>query len=368
MIKKLKDCTVLIVDDAVMNVDVLVSALGDNYDISVAMDGESALEIIKGEIPDLILLDIEMPGIDGYEVCRRLKKSSEYKSIPIIFLTGLTSIRNKTKGFELGAIDYVTKPFEINEVNARVKTHLELAVARHELKNHNELLEQRVWERTRELAITQDVTIQSLASLAEIRDDETGNHIKRTQDYIRILAKYLATIPRFDSILNPHYIELLYKTAPLHDIGKVGIPDKVLLKAGKFTDKEFELMKSHTILGKDALDIAQESCGVIDSPDFLKIARDIIYSHHEKWDGTGYPQNLMGEQIPLAARLMAVADVYDALVSKRVYRPALSHENAVKIIETGKGVHFDPDIVEGFLKLEKQFKQILHKFNNGKKK
>ncbi|MCP3871910.1 MAG: HD domain-containing protein, partial [Desulfobacteraceae bacterium] len=299
---------------------------------------------------------------------RKLKKSDEYKSIPIIFLTGLASIKNKTKGFELGAIDYVTKPFEINEIKARVKTHLELAVARHELKNNNELLEQRVWERTRELAITQDVTIQSLASLAEIRDDETGNHIKRTQDYVKILANYLATIPRFDSILDPKYIELLYKTAPLHDIGKVGIPDKVLLKAGKFTNEEFELMKSHTSLGKEALDTAQESCGVIDSPDFLKVARDIIYSHHEKWDGTGYPQNLMGEEIPLAGRLMAVADVYDALVSKRVYRSAISHENAVKIIEAGKGVHFDPDIVAAFLVLEKKFKQILHKFKNGKKK
>ncbi len=366
--KKLKDCTVLIVDDAVVNIDVLVSALGEDYDISAAMDGESALEIIKGEVPDLILLDIDMPGIDGYEVCRRLKKSDEYKSIPIIFLTGLASIKYKTKGFELGAMDYVTKPFEINEIKARVKTHLELAVARHELKNHNELLEQRVWERTRELAITQDVTIQSLASLAEIRDDETGHHIKRTQDYVKILAKYLATIPRFSSILTPHYIELLYKTAPLHDIGKVGIPDKVLLKAGKFTDKEFELMKSHTNLGKEALDTAQESCGVIEAPDFLMVARDIIYSHHEKWNGTGYPQNLMGEEIPLAGRLMAVADVYDALVSKRIYRPPISHENAVKIIEAGKGVHFDPDIVAAFLVLEKKFKQILHKFKNGKKK
>ncbi|MCP3943107.1 MAG: response regulator [Desulfobacteraceae bacterium] len=364
--KKLNNCTVLIVDDAVINIDILVSALENDYDISVALDGESALETVKKEKPDLILLDINMPGIDGYEVCHRLKNSPVYKSIPIIFLTGLTSLKNKTKGFEEGAVDYITKPFEISEVKARVKTHLELAVIRHELKNNNELLEQRVWERTRELAITQEVTIHSLTSLAETRDNETGGHIMRTRHYIRILAQHLETNPRFAKILTPNYIELLFKTAPLHDIGKVGIPDRILLKPGKFTDEEFEIMKAHTTLGKEALDRAEKYCGVLESPDFIIVARDIIYAHHEKWDGSGYPQKLSGEDIPLSGRLMAIADVYDALVSNRVYRPPLSHKAAIKIIIDGRGSHFDPDILDSFLESKEQFKEISIKFADDK--
>ncbi|MCP3875631.1 MAG: response regulator [Desulfobacteraceae bacterium] len=362
--KSLSKCTILIVDDAVVNIDILVSALENNYDLSVVLDGASALETIKEEKPDLILLDIDMPGIDGYEVCRRLKKDNRYKSIPIIFLTGFTSIKNKTKGFELGAVDYVTKPFEITEVTSRVKTHLELAVIRHELKNNNDLLEKRVLERTRELAVTQEITIQSLASLAEIRDDETGGHIMRTQHYVKLLAQYLTKAPRFEDMLTPDYIELLFKTAPLHDIGKVGIPDKVLLKPGKLTDKEFELMKTHTFLGKEALNKAKKFCGVTQTPDFIKMAQDIVYFHHEKWDGTGYPKNLSGNDIPLASRLMAVADVYDALVSNRVYRPAFPHDKAVEIIMDGHGSHFDPDIADAFIKIKEHFKQILIKFSD----
>lgn len=362
MKKKLNDCTVLIVDDSVTNVDFLVYALGDEYDVNVALDGESALDAVVLEKPDLILLDIDMPGIDGYEVCRRLKAYDRFKSIPIIFLTGLSSVQNKTQAFEMGAVDYVTKPFEINEVKARVKTHLELAVARHELKHHNAMLEHRVLERTRELAVTQNVTIQSLASLAETRDNETGHHIMRTQFYIKALALHLRRHPRFSGDVTPDYIHLLYKTAPLHDIGKVGIPDHILLKPGSFTDEEFELMKTHTTLGKEAMDRAEKICRVIETPDFIRVARDIIYSHHERWDGSGYPLGLKGDEIPLAGRLMAVADVYDALISKRVYRPALSHGEAVKIIRRGRATHFDPDITDAFQDIEEKFRQISLQF------
>ncbi|MCP4024109.1 MAG: response regulator [Desulfobacteraceae bacterium] len=362
--KKLSECTVLIVDDAVANIDTLIFALDDSYDINVALDGTTALESIEMQKPDLILLDINMPGIDGFQVCSQLKESEKYQSIPIIFLTGLSSVEDKTRGFELGAVDYITKPFDINEVKARVKTHLELEVARHELKNHNQLLEQRVLERTRELAITQDITIQSLASLAETRDNETGGHIMRTRRYVKILAQHLVANPRFSDILTPDYIELLYKTAPLHDIGKVGIPDSILLKPDTLTDEEFDVMKKHTVLGKEALDKAKETYGVSDTPGFIKMARDIVVSHHERWDGTGYPQNLAKEDIPLCGRLMAVADVYDALVTKRVYRPALSHEIAVETIVAGKSTQFDPDIADAFVELADAFKEICSAYSD----
>ena len=239
-LKELEDCTVLVVDDTEANVDILVDALGDLYDVAVAMDGESALELIEEDPPDIILLDIMMPGMDGYEVCRTLKTDGRYAKIPVIFLTALTEIENKTKGFQMGAVDYITKPFEVLEVQARVKTHLSLVLAGRELEMQNEILETKVQERTLELAQTQDVTIFGLATLAETRDNETGGHIIRTQHYVKALAEALAKTPAYGDRLDPITIELFHKSAPLHDIGKVGVPDAILLKPGKLTDEEFD--------------------------------------------------------------------------------------------------------------------------------
>ena len=356
--KELSDCTVLVVDDTEANVDILVDALGEDYDVSVAMDGQAALEAVEEEPPDLILLDIMMPEMDGYEACERLKADERYARIPVIFLTALTEIENKTKGFKMGAVDYITKPFEITEVQARVRTHLSLVIARGELEMQNEILEIKVDERTRELAVTQDVTIHSLAVLAETRDNETGGHILRTQRYVQVLARRLAYSPKYSDVLNEKTVNLLFKSAPLHDIGKVGVPDAILLKPGKLTDEEFATMKTHCELGYQALLRAEKLFEMESKPSFLSHARDIAYTHQEKWDGSGYPQGLKGEEIPLSGRIMAVADVYDALICKRVYKPPFPHEKAVSIISEGSGSHFDPDMVDAFLEIQDDFKTI----------
>ncbi len=355
-------CTVLVVDDSEPNIDILVDALGNDYEVSVAKDGESALRIIEFESPDLILLDIMMPNMDGYEVCRRLKNNSKTLDIPIIFLTAMDQLQNKTRGFELGAIDYITKPFEILEVKERVKTHLALMLAKKELSNQNIILEEKVRERTRELTLTQSATIISLATLAEFRDPETGGHIKRTQNYVKALAQHLKNHDKFKSFLDDSAIDLLYRSAPLHDIGKVGVPDHILLKPGKLTDKEFEEMKKHTIYGRDAILAAEKTIG--SSSTFLRYAKEIAYGHQEKWDGSGYTQGAKGEEIPVSARLMAVADVYDALISKRVYKPPFPHSKAVEIIKEGRGNHFDPDMVDAFTELEDDFREIALEFSD----
>ena len=356
--KELSDCTVLVVDDTEANVDILVDALGELYDVSVAMDGREAVDTVEEEPPDLILLDIMMPEMDGYEVCEKLKGDQRFAKIPIIFLTALTEIENKTRGFQMGAVDYITKPFEITEVQARVKTHLSLVIARGELEMQNEILEIKVDERTRELAVTQDVTIHSLAVLAETRDNETGGHILRTQRYVQVLARRLAYSPKYSDVLDEKTVGLLFKSAPLHDIGKVGIPDAILLNPGKLTDEEFAIMKTHCHLAYQTLLRAEKLFEMESKPSFLSHARDIAYTHQEKWDGSGYPRGLKGEEIPLSGRIMAVADVYDALICKRVYKPPFPHERAVSIISEDRGTHFDPDVVDAFLEIQDDFKTI----------
>ena len=347
--------TILVVDDTEANIDILVEALNGEYNVSVATDGESAIEAVEAAPPDLILLDIVMPGMDGYRVCRHLKSDTRTIDIPVIFLSSMGEIENKTKGFEMGAVDYMTKPFEIMEVKARVKTHLTLKTAKDFLAKLNVILESRVKERTKELALTQEVTIQSLATLAETRDNETGGHIRRTQKYVKLLAEKMCDHPRFWNFFDVSTIDLLYQSAPLHDIGRVGIRDNILLKPGKLTDDEFEEMKKHTMYGRDSLLKAEEGLG---TNSFLSFAREVAYTHHEKWDGTGYPEKLSGENIPVSGRIMAVADVYDALISRRVYRPPLPHSNALEIISEGRGTHFDPDIADTFINFEDKFRNI----------
>ena len=353
--------TILIVDDTPDNITLLSALLKDRYKTRVATHGERALKIAAADPPpDLILLDIMMPGMDGYEVCQRLKADPRTADIPVIFLTAKVQVEDEEKGLKLGAVDYITKPISPPIVLARVETHLTLKNARQFLKDRNASLEAEVRRRTQEVAAIQDVTILAMASLAETRDNETGNHIRRTQHYVRALAKKLQTHPRFAPALSDATIDLLFKSAPLHDIGKVGIPDRILLKPGDFTPEEFEIMKTHAALGRDAILAAEKSLNAPHS--FLRFAREIAYSHQERWDGSGYPEGLAGDAIPLSARLMAVADVYDALISQRVYKAGMPHEQAAAMVVEGRGTHFDPDIVDAFLDIADEFQDIAARF------
>jgi cyclic di-GMP phosphodiesterase len=350
--ESLAQSNVLIVDDTAQNVDILVEALGSDYEISVATNGIEALESAEDILPDLILLDIMMPEMDGFETIEHLKKNPKTKDIPVIFLSGLSEISDKTKGFNLGAVDYMTKPFDLQEVQLRVETQLSAKIGRDILMQKNFTLESLVAKRTEQILKTQDTTIRMAASLAETRDNETGNHIIRTQRYVQELS--LVYNRKFNK-LDDETISLLVKSAPLHDIGKIGISDAVLLKPGKLDKVEFDIMKSHTTVGDEALKKAIEEDG---GSSFLEYAREIALTHHEKWDGSGYPNGLKGEAIPISGRLMAIADVYDALISKRVYKPPFTHSKAVSIIEEGKGSHFDPELCDIFLQIHENFRSI----------
>jgi cyclic di-GMP phosphodiesterase len=352
---------VLIVDDTPENLTIMNGLLKDAYHTKVSNSGERALKLAAAQPkPDLVLLDIMMPEMDGYEVCRRLKADAATREIPVIFLTAKTQVEDESRGFEVGCVDYITKPISPPIVLARVRTHLALKAAADFLRDKNAYLAAEVARRTKQISVVQDVTIMAMASLAETRDQETGNHIRRTQHYVRLLALELRKQPKFAAVLDDATIELLFKSAPLHDIGKVGIPDAILLKPGKLTPEEFEVMKTHTTLGRDAI-VAAEA--LLDEPvSFLTYAREIAYSHQEKWDGTGYPEGLAGERIPLSARLMAVADFYDALISRRVYKPTFLHDKAVEIIREGRGKHFDPDVVDGFLAIQEACRAIAARY------
>ncbi|HET9765511.1 MAG TPA: two-component system response regulator [Thermoanaerobaculia bacterium] len=353
--------TVLIVDDTADNLALVSGLLKDLYKVKVANSGEKALKIARGDNPpDLILLDVMMPGLSGYDVCEQLKADPATRDIPVIFLTALVATEDETRGLELGAVDYVTKPISPPIVLARVATHLKIKAAADFLKDKNEYLENEVARRTRELSAIQDVTILTLASLAETRDSDTGGHIRRTQFYLKAIAERLQEHPRFRRFLDPPTIDLLFKSAPLHDIGKVGIPDHILLKPGRLEPDEYEVMKTHTTLGRDAIQHAEDRLGM--EVDFLRFAKEIAYYHQERWDGTGYPDGLGGDDIPIPARLMAVADVYDALVSRRVYKAGMPHERAVEIVLAGRGTHFDPDVVDAFLALGDEIRAVAARF------
>ncbi|CAN7652607.1 two-component system response regulator [Pseudoduganella sp. LjRoot289] len=353
--------TILVVDDTPDNIDLLCAVLEQDYRTKIAVSGERALKIANGEHkPDLILLDVMMPGMSGYDVCKELKANPATRDIPVIFVTAMSEVTDEQMGLGLGAADYITKPISAPIVLARVKTQLSMKRVHDFLRDQNHFLETEVEQRTREVAALQDVTIHTMASLAETRDSETGNHIRRTSWYVKALAEKLRDHPRFSHFLDDKNIELLFKSAPLHDIGKVGIPDRILLKPGRFEPHEMEIMKTHTTLGRDAIIAAEKELGV--EVDFLKFAKEIAYGHQEKWDGSGYPEGLAGDAIPISARLMAVADVYDALISRRVYKEGMSHEAAVAIIAEGRGKHFDPDMVDAFLAILDQFVDIAKRY------
>src|SRR5471032_1772371 len=353
--------TILVVDDTPDNIDLLCAVLEADYRTKIAVNGERALKIANGEAkPDLILLDVMMPGMSGYDVCKALKANADTRDIPVIFVTAMSEVVDEQMGLGLGAADYITKPISAPIVLARIKTQLSMKRVHDFLRDQNNFLETEIAIRTREIVALQDVTIHTMASLAETRDNETGNHIRRTAHYVKTLAEKLRSNSRFSAFLTDKNIELLFKSAPLHDIGKVGIPDRILLKPGRFEPYEMEIIKTHTTIGRDAIEAAERELGV--TVDFLKYAKEIAYGHQEKWDGSGYPLGLAGDDIPISARLMAVADVYDALISRRVYKAGMSHEAAVAIIAEGRGQHFDPDMVDAFMELQTEFIAIAKRY------
>jgi putative two-component system response regulator len=340
----------------------------------VANSDERALKVAASEPrPELILLDIMMPDMDGYQTLARLRAEPATRDIPVIFVTALDADDDEANGLQLGAVDYVTKPIRPAILLARIRTQLELKAARDVLANQNEILEARVARRTREVELIKDVTLHALATLAEKRDNETGNHLLRTRSYIELLMQDLAELPEFANQLSPLQRRLIAKAAPLHDIGKVGTPDHILLKPGRLTPEEFEIMKMHATTGAEALTeainrvLAERNAQEIKEEEryslaFLETAREIAGGHHEKWDGSGYPLGLAGDAIPLSARLMALADVFDALICRRHYKDAFSLEKTLEIIREGSGRHFDPRIVDVFLKRVDDFANIAQRY------
>ena len=340
--------TVLIVDDSAENLHILSTLLQPQYRVLAANSGERGLRVAAGTPkPDLVLLDVVMDGMDGYAVFEKLRENPETRDIPVIFLTAQDGAGDEEHGLMLGAADYITKPIIRAVVLARVRAQLEAKQARDWMKNQNAALEVEVARRMRENDLTQQVSIRALAHLAEVRDPETGNHILRTQRYVQRMAIGLKSHPRFAPTLTDSYINLLAMSAPLHDIGKVGIPDYILLKPGKLSADEWAIMKTHAKLGSDAIESAERDIAMPLA--FLSAAKDMAHWHHEKWEGSGYPDGLVGDAIPIAARLMAVADVFDALISQRVYKAAFTYADAQAIIVEGRGKHFDPDVTDAFI-------------------
>lgn len=356
-----KQATLLIVDDTPENLAVLGEVLQPLYRVRAANCGQAALRIANSlPCPDLILLDVMMPDMDGYEVLRQLQQNPATADIPVIFVTAMDSTEDELRGLGCGAADYITKPLHPAIVLARVRTQLEIKSARDWLKDQNSVLESEVSRRMVENQLIQEVSIRALARLAETRDPETGNHLRRTQGYVRLLGNLLRDNPRFSACLNDRTILLLSKSAPLHDIGKVGIPDYILLKPGKLTPAEFEIMKSHSALGSEAIEQAERDA---EQPvEFLTFAKEIAHWHHEKWNGKGYPDGLAGDDIPVSARLMALADVFDALTCRRVYKAPIPLEVARDMIAAERGQHFDPDVTDAFLQHFDEFAVIAQRY------
>ncbi|MFD1382704.1 two-component system response regulator [Rhodanobacter aciditrophus] len=320
----IKKPIVLLVDDTPDNIDVLAASLDNEYTLKVAVRGERALIVARSTPkPDLILLDVMMPDMDGYEVCRRLKADPTTANIPVIFVTAKHDIRDEEKGFELGAVDYIIKPISPPLVKARVRTHLALY-------DQNRQLSIQVQKRTQALEDSKLRIIQHLGRAVEYKDNETGAHVIRMSQITRLIAQ--------QCVDDLNWIERIYHASPMHDVGKIGVSDTILLKPGKLDAEEWEIMKKHTLYGAEILSQ--------DSDPMLKMAHSIALTHHEKWDGTGYPYGLTGDKIPLEGRIVALADVIDALLSKRPYKEAWSLEKTVAHLKEQSGKHFDPKLVE----------------------
>jgi putative two-component system response regulator len=362
--------TLLIVDDTAANLDIIGRLLEPYYHVRLALSGESALKVVQtNPAPDLILLDVMMPDMDGYAVLKQLKANPATNQIPVIFVTSMSSFDDEEKGLQLGAVDYITKPIQPAILMARISTHLELKEAKDWLRDQNGYLENEIGRRILENDLIKDVSLSALAMLAEKRDNETGSHLFRTQSYVEVLMSHLSGHPRFSNHLSSKQRALIAKATPLHDIGKVGIPDHILLKPGRLTPEEFEIMKEHAQIGADAIEeaiqqVLGQNAELLKTPRcesslaFLDAVQQIAIGHHEKWDGSGYPRGLAGDAIPVCARLMALADVFDALISRRHYKKAFPLAEAVAIISDGRGKHFDPDIVDAFISLQGRFAEI----------
>jgi putative two-component system response regulator len=357
--------TLLIVDDTPASLSLLSDLLSPLHRVRTVDSGPRALQALASQPrPDLILLDLVTPEMDGYQVLGRLLADPASADIPVIFVNALDCSDDEERGLALGAADCISKPFRPAIVLARVKAQLELKAARDLLvRDHHRKLQREIDRRMAENRQIQDVSIRALGRLAEIRDPETGNHLRRTQAYVHTLAMELSSHPRFAAFLTAHNIEVLVKSAPLHDIGKVGIADHILRKPGKLTAEEWVEMKKHSLLGAQAIEQADKDA---ERPlEFLSMAREIAHYHHEKWDGSGYPEGLAGDAIPISARLMALADVFDALLAQRVYKAGLPVEDALRIIREGRGSHFDPDVVDAFFSRQDEFLAIAARHADG---
>lgn len=339
---------VLIVDDSAANLDV-ATRMVETMDLSttVASNGKDALLQVDKAPPDIILLDLMMPELDGFEVCRRLKSNPATRNIPIIVLTALNDADDYIQAIECGADDFMNKPFNLPVLQVRLKRLLKEKKLNDKVIEYQRRLEQRVVDQTVMIQEVQDVTVYSLAKLAECRDPETGDHLERIRHYCLIIAQNLAESRLYGAAVNEQYVNTLFRSSILHDIGKVGIRDEILLKPGRLTPEEFEIMKRHSVIGGDALNAA---CQLLPNQQFLEMARAIAYHHHEKWDGSGYPNGLSGRSIPLSSRIVAIADVFDALLSKRPYKEPMPMDKALEILEEGRGKHFDPVLLDCFFK------------------
>jgi len=359
----MKKTTILAIDDDPTILAAINNILGAEYRMRGITSSHRALDVASTfPIPDLILLDVIMPDEDGFQILKKLKNNPITEEIPVIFVTSMEADIDEEKGISYGAVDYITKPIKPAILKARVKSHLISKQAKDFLNNKNTFLESEVLKRMKENLIIQDVSIRALAHLAETRDPETGNHILRTQSYVHTIASLLQQDSRLKEPINNHFIELLTKSAPLHDIGKVGIPDNILLKPGKLNKEEWEIMKSHAFLGACALEKAEKD---VEQPvEFLSLAKEIAHWHHEKWDGSGYPDGLNNNAIPLSSRIMAIADVFDALISKRVYKEPMSYQQTKEIISSEKGKHFDPLITELFIINYQKFVKIADEYQD----
>ncbi|WP_295406186.1 two-component system response regulator [uncultured Thiocystis sp.] len=348
--------TILVVDDTPANLSLLGQILKDDYRVKLANRGQRALDLATAAPPDLVLCDVMMPGMNGFEVCRQLKANPDTARIPVIFVTAAMDVEDERRGFEVGAVDYIHKPVTPPIVLARIKTHLQIKRWQDFMEDQSAWLQQEVARQVNQVLQLQSSAIHVMVSMAEFRDEETGNHIRRTQEYVRLLGDWMMRQGLYPEELTPATVDQMAQAAPLHDIGKIAIPDHILLKPAQLNSEEFEIMKTHSLRGFEILEQARQSMGH-DNPQ-LFYASQITRHHHERWDGSGYPDGLSGAAIPLAARLMAVADVYDALRSSRPYKRPFTHTAALNLIEEGRGRHFDPDVVDTFTALATEFAKI----------
>jgi putative two-component system response regulator len=355
--------SVLVVDDSEMNRDLLLRRLKKmGLNISQACNGEEALEALDQYEFDLVLLDIMMPVMDGYETLERMRQNPNTQKIPVIMITALDDVESAVKCIDMGAVDYVTKPFNPVLLQSRVSASLERKHLhdmeenrRIQVELNNEYLSEQVREKVLEISRSQLAAIFAMSKLAESRDPETGEHLERMREYCKLLSEQLSRMPKYRSVIDREFVDSIYAASPLHDIGKVGVDDSVLLKPGKLTEEEWVQMKLHPVIGAETLrEVDRQHPGNA----FILTGIEIAESHHEKWNGTGYPHGLSGETIPLSARILALGDVYDALTSKRCYKDAFSHEKSVNIILEGNGSHFDPDVVLAFQETELEFQRI----------